>query len=298
MTTRSNSWNLHSYIIGGLLAAIIIFSFPESTSKTSANVLPAAPIKAVVKNPFANMQLKARAAYVYDNTTGKVLYAKNPDATMPVASLTKVMTAITALEMASSTGPIVITPEALQTEGDTGLLAGEQWNLQDLLTFSLVISSNDGAAAIASSMGMSKADFIKKMNEKSKSLKLKGTWFLNESGLDVSTDMAGGYGTARDVATFMKYALDRYPTVMQATTQAMVTTTSLDGFIHPARNTNVLSTTTTSFLAGKTGYSLLAGGNLSMIFRNKQGHIITAVILGSTYDGRFNDMQKLINKAL
>lgn len=257
---------------------------------------------------FPEVELEAKSAYVYDARTKEVIFAKNENQRLPLASLTKVMAALVAKELSPEYGTVTVTSGALLAEGDSGLRVGERWRLRDLLDFSLVSSSNDGIRAVALALGsLSRAnvteeeivgDFVRKMNEKAKELDLRNTYFWNETGLDESEVKGGAYGTARDMALLLEFILAREPELLEATrdTQSMVL--SLDNFEHTARNTNQLAPEIPGLLASKTGFTSTAGGNLVFAFDPELGRPIIVSILGSSASGRFSDAKKLVDATL
>jgi serine-type D-Ala-D-Ala carboxypeptidase (penicillin-binding protein 5/6) len=186
------------------------------------------------------------------------------------------------------------------------LVANESWRLKDLLDFSLVVSSNDGARSIASAVGafdlksddydLGRKDFITKMNKTAQDLGLKQTYFVNESGLDVGS-VSGGYGSAIDVAALMQYILVHHPEVLEATKYPTLDIKSFDAK-HVAKNTNTDIGDIPGLIASKTGYTELAGGNLAIVFDSSIGRPIIVVVLGSTQEGRFADVSALVNASL
>ena len=102
---------------------------------------------------FPDIEVEARAAYVYDARTKEVLYAKNENERLALASVTKLMTALVASEILPDYSTVVIGSDALSAEGDSGLRRDERWSLKNLLDFSLVTSSNDGMKAVALALG-------------------------------------------------------------------------------------------------------------------------------------------------
>ncbi len=226
---------------------------------------------------------------------------------MPLASLTKLMTALTAMELLPENTRITINKEFLQDDGNSGLAVGESWSLKNLLDFSLVVSSNGGARSIASVVGatldktqdfsLGRTDFIKQMNLEVKKIGLSQSYFLNESGLDQSSTENGGYGSADDVAKLVQYILTNKPNILEPTKYSNLSVTSLSE-THIAKNTDVLADTIPGLLASKTGYTDLAGGNLVVAFDASIGHPFIAVVLGSTQSGRFSDMQTLVDATM
>ncbi len=257
---------------------------------------------------FPNVELKAKAAYVYDARTKTVFYAKRESERLSLASLTKLMAAVVASDISPNNTQIIISQKAIETVGDSGLLSNEHWALRDLLDFSLLSSSNDGIRAVALSLGTLSNfnasedqiidDFVRNMNKKALKLELKNTYFWNETGLDQSEMKGGGYGTAKDVASLMEYILRRNPHLLEATREGEVVLTSIDNQQHIAKNTNQFIAEIPGLLGSKTGFTETAGGNLAFIFDPELGRPIIVTILGSTASGRFEDARKLIAATL
>jgi D-alanyl-D-alanine carboxypeptidase len=253
-------------------------------------------------NVFDKLVLEAKSVYVFDVVKNEVIFKKNEFAQLPLASITKLMTALTAIDLIPANSRVTVKKEFLGEEGDTGLLANESWKLKDLLDFSLMVSSNDGVRSIASVIGaiglqtndynLGRKDFISKMNDNAKKLELKQTYFVNESGLDNGM-MSGGYGSAIDVSKLMEYILINHPEILEATKYPTMDISSLDR-MHTAKNTNVDVNQIPGLIASKTGYTEMAGGNLVIAFDSSMGRPIIVVVLGSSIDGRFSDVSKLV----
>lgn len=245
-------------------------------------------------NPFASLSVEAKAAYVYDVAAGKVLYSKNENDSLPLASLTKIMTAVTALTTTSPTKIITISKDDLAADGDTGLRSGETWSLSKLLQFTLLVSSNDGAQAVASAIGGVSATFVTKMNDEAAKQNLASMHFSNATGLDLSTTTAGAFGSAKDVAVLFANAFQQYPDIFGITKYSAKLISSQSGITHDAENTDEIVNHVMGLRASKTGFTDLAGGNLVIEFDVEPSHPVVAVVLGSSYDGRFRDMEKLV----
>ncbi|MEK9172011.1 MAG: hypothetical protein AAB782_02140, partial [Patescibacteria group bacterium] len=258
--------------------------------------------------PFPGVVLEAKAVYVYDVRTQTVLFAKNENTRMPLASLAKIMSALVAENLSPLYGTVTINEEALEAEGDSGLLKDERWTLKDILDFSLLTSSNDGMHAVALALGaLERAgagseeiinDFVGEMNGKARELGLQNTYFLNETGLDESDIKGGAYGTARDMSTLLEYILTHYPEMLEATRKATTTLLSLNNYPHVARNTNSIVAEIPGLLVSKTGLTNTAGGNLVIVFDPELGRPIIVSILGSTEEGRFEDARTLISAVM
>jgi serine-type D-Ala-D-Ala carboxypeptidase (penicillin-binding protein 5/6) len=266
------------------------------------------PSQVVTATPFDNIRLSAKAAYVYDSRTGKVLFSKNPTKRLPLASLTKVMTALVALDTAPANSTIRITSNSLNPEGDSGLLIGETWHLKDLLDFSLTSSSNDGMHAVALALGAlhisnptekeAQDDFVLSMNKKAAAIGMKNTYFMNETGLDESTNKGGAYGTAEDMARLFDYILRNQSDLLEATASSKIRVQTLDNYSHSARNTDEIVDDIPGIKASKTGLTDIAGGNLVIAFDPELGRPIIISVLGSTQSGRFDDMIKLVEASI
>jgi len=257
-----------------------------------------------VQDPFTQINLEANAAYVFDILKQESIFELNAEAQLPLASLTKLMTALLAKEYLPEGLIIEISPQAVLQEGDNGLLLGERWLLKDLLNIMLVGSSNDAAYAISTALashsrfGYGKTDDAKVvalMNKKARQLDLKQTYFLDPTGLDISQNLAGGYGSCRDMAMLAFYILQNHPEIFEVTRAQHLTLTSLDGHLHQIQNTNHLVNEIPQLIGGKTGFTDLAGGNLLVIFDAGINHPIIVVVMGSSIEGRFNDVRNLID---
>lgn len=304
MWSKYNSKLYVSIGLGALLISFLIslLFFARFTPK-ERSALPIA-----IVDPFDGIALSARAAYVFGMTDGKVLFSLNENEILPLASLTKIMTALTAVDLAPSSTVVTVDDKSIATDGDTGLFSGEHWRLKDLLDFTLVTSSNDGASAIASAIGAlgprrdisspPKDYFVNEMNLKAKSLGLLNSHFTNENGLDIDETESGAYGSAQDVGKLMEYVLRNKPDLLSATAHDKFIVESLSNISHRVKNTDTILDGIPGVLASKTGYTDLSGGNLTLAFDPGLGHPIILVVLGSTYDGRFLDMLKLQKAAM
>jgi D-alanyl-D-alanine carboxypeptidase len=294
------------YSLNIFLIVLIAFLFVAIYSKRHPVVAQKPETKIHYSEPIQNIDITAKSAYVYDVVGKQVLYRKNELKQLPLASLTKLMMALTAAELLPRDADIKIKKEFLEEDGDNGLLANESWKLSDLLDFSLVVSSNDGARSIASVIGamqldskdfeLGRKEFIRKMNQKAQELGLSQTYFVNESGLDVG-NTSGGYGTAVDIANLLRYTIENKPQILEATRYKKLSIDSEDKE-HTATNTNKEVDDIPGLIASKTGFTDLAGGNLAVAFDASMGRPIIVVVLGSTQDGRFKDVQKLVNASL
>ncbi len=253
-------------------------------------------------DPYKNLNLEAKSAFVWDLQEEKELYNLNGDAQLPLASVTKLMTALVSSETVPMGTILTINNEDIKVEGDSGLLIGEKWKLKDILNLTLMTSSNDGAHAIASVVGFVQSReenktvgemFVDAMNTKAVELGLNQTFFLNESGLDLNDGFSGAYGSSRDMTVLMSHIIENKPEILQATKYSNLNIESSE-FIHFVENTNKIVELIPGIIGSKTGFTDLAGGNLIIAFDIGINHPIIISVLGSGIDGRFDDVQKLV----
>jgi D-alanyl-D-alanine carboxypeptidase len=296
--------NKTKQIIATVLAvmsfAIGIFTLHVKSQETAIAQTETTPIEFEYPNPFDQIDIQGKSAYVVDMNTGTVLYEKNAQEPLPLASVTKVMTALTAMEVSANNTVVAINQDSLSPEGDNGLLVQERWKLDNLVDFMLVQSSNDGAAAVAQtiSRGGSSNSFIDEMNRVAKKIGLTTSEFHNVTGLDISSQKAGAYGSAEDMAKLYSYVLTNYPEIFEATRYDEIKISSEDGYRYDVHNTNKAISKIPNLIASKTGYTLLAGGNLAIAFDAGINRPIIIVVLGSTQEGRFKDVVELASTTL
>lgn len=253
------------------------------------------------ENPFETISIRGTSAYVWDVKNQRALFNKNADEQLPLASIAKLMTALVAYELLGSDASVSVTTEAVGQNGDSGLASGEQFSSRNLLDLILVTSSNDGTYALAAAAGQSTGQeqhelqtFVDAMNIRADELGLSRTYFRNTTGLDISETESGTYGSARDVAFLMEYLVTIYPEVLELTRDSYMLIPNEDGATHQAENTNRIVSEIPGLIASKTGFTTLAGGNLVVAFDVGLNHPVIAVVLGSTYQGRFNDIRQLV----
>jgi D-alanyl-D-alanine carboxypeptidase len=274
------------------------YTFTHEDVKATPVTVIALPVS-TQPNPFLNMKLTAESAIVVDLGTGDTLFSQKPDEQLPLASLTKLLTLYAASTVLSPDAPITITDQALAQDGDNGLRAGEVFSFLDLARLTLVVSSNDGAEAIAEAVEAAQSSSPAQMLASAvASAGLSQTYALNGTGLDENLQTAGAYGTARDVAKLADGLLKRAPSVVAATTLSSLTVKNQAGFVHTVKNTNQDVIHMPDLLLSKTGYTDLAGGNLVVIFNIGPNHPIAIVVLGSTQNDRFTDVSRLTRATL
>ena len=195
----------------------------------------------------------ASAATLIHADTETVLYERNADERMLIASTTKVMTALTALDFAQPDDSVIIPTEATRIEGSSMYLKpGGTYSVGDLLTGLLLVSGNDAALALAYHIGGSVEAFADLMNAKAAQLGLENTSFKNPHGLDAE----GHYSTARDLALIMKAAMenDTFREISGTKARNIGELTYV--------NHNKLLWRYNGTTGGKTGYTMASGRSL------------------------------------
>jgi len=264
---------------------------------------------------FNAISIKAKGVIVEEYPSGKVLFAKDERAVYPLASIAKLMTALALQdveERKTSPFPLVvsITEAAVREEGDNGLLVGEKFYFDDLMDIMLVQSSNDAAHALAAFAGSmfyqgeidedaSLSVFLQYMNTKKEELGLSDLGFLNVTGLDIDEENKepGAWGSAASIARLLRILITQHPFMLERTQRDSITISSSD-MAHTFQNSNTSAAFLPGLRASKTGYTDAAGGNLAVAMDVGFGRTIIIVVLGSSFDGRFSDVESLYQGAL
>lgn len=289
------------------IAGYFLFTNNDVVKKTSNDVVLDGQLTVLDQETVTsleNIEIIAIAGSVYDPKSERFLYQKNSTEIVPLASLTKIMTALVAYEILGKDTIVTISDEALAQDGDSGFRIGEQFTSQNLIDLTLQGSSNDGAFALAQAAGQlleqssPAVAFVKAMNIRAKELGLINTYFRNPTGLDISETEAGAYGTATDVSLLMSYVAKKNPMILEKTTVDFESYYNTTGQFHTVNNTNPKIETTLAAIGSKTGYTELAGGNLSVVVNLGLQRPIVVTVLQSTYQDRFNDVSALIQSSV
>jgi D-alanyl-D-alanine carboxypeptidase (penicillin-binding protein 5/6) len=221
----------------------------------------------------------ARAALLVDGHTGETLFAENPDRRLPMASLTKLMTALLTMENAKQDKVVRVSgPAPSVGESTIDLQEGERLPVRDLLAAALVQSANDAAYALATYVGGSVSKFVRMMNERASELGLDHTHYVVPDGLDTP----GHYSSARDIYTLaredMRHALFRR--IVKRTGGQIAGGRSLYAW-------NDLLRTYPGTIGIKTGHTDLAGWS-EIAAARRAGVTMYAVILGDPTRARRN----------
>ncbi|MBI5742577.1 MAG: D-alanyl-D-alanine carboxypeptidase [Candidatus Niyogibacteria bacterium] len=291
---------LQSVVIGAFLALVWNTAAPQmpaAASGIASDVAVTQNAPAII-DPFADIAIQARSFLVSDLSSGAPQTIAGRESTLqwPLASVTKLATAVIASENIPADAEVKITAAAVAERGDDGLLVGERFVRDDLLDLMLVRSSNDAARAFADTLGYEK--FLQLMNDKAKALGMTQTYFLNPNGLDVGVSTSGAYSSAEDLAKLAAYILNTAPQLFSATERPEFSVRSLSGKAHGYPNTNKLVDNLPQLIGGKTGLTDIAGGNLLVIVDIGVNHPVLIIVLGSTESGRFDDVRALYDATL
>ena len=249
------------------------------------------PFPTVLETPKPSTkapEVSAPSVALADLRTGQVLYRKNAEDRRPIASLTKLMTAVLALQLARPTESVRVDPEAAaQTGSRLGLTAGERIRVEELLYALLLQSSNDAAVALADHVAGSPSRFIKMMNRRADRLGLDDTRFLSATGLDDR-----GYSTALDLVGLARraFANARFRDIVG--TKFHRVPAPGPGF-RRIQNRNVLLWLYRGAIGGKSGYTSAADYCL-VAAATRGGRSFIAVVLGAP-ENAFNDAAALLN---
>ena len=253
----------------------------RADSPEDAAVQTAAPAEAqaAAAGEQPSLSLNCRAAILVEQSTGTVLYEKNADEQMPIASITKVMTLLLTFEAVHAgkltlETPVPVSEHAYHMGGSQiWLEPGEQFTLDEMLRAICVSSANDAAVAVAELVGGSEPVFVEQMNARAARLGMENTAFRNACGLDAE----GHLSTARDVALMSCCILNTCPEVLHYTE---IWTDSLRGGQTQLVNTNKLLKRYSGITGLKTGTTGGAGVCISAS-ATRDGLSLVAVVLGA-----------------
>jgi len=259
----------------------------DSEAKTQVQI-PSAPYR---KWEIRELDLSAESGIVVEanfDEQEKILYSKNGYMKLPIASITKLMTAVVAIENYNllQNIKIKISEEAFLQEGNPGKLTAEMGLTANDLLYIMLIESNN-TAALALSEGMDKFDFVRLMNEKARALSMGNTFFLEPTGLAPEN-----VSTSFDLIKLTKYILNYHPEISQISRLKEYELANYGILI----NTDELLGEVPEIVVGKTGFTLEAKGCLLLTLKNpREDGYLFYVVLGA--DDRFSEMKKMIEWA-
>ena len=294
-----------------IVAAVVVAAFVAgpaaltSVAAPSGNVPPPTPVPpkgslspfptalATPANAMRAPTIDARSALLADAATGTLMDAKAPDLPVPIASLTKVMTALITLDRTEPGDVVTVDPRAVFDKGDygasstLGLQAGERISVENLLYGMLLGSANDAAVALAIHIAGSEDAFVKAMNARAHRLGMRHTDFRSANGLDDR-----GRSTARDLLILVR-AAETTDGFDQITATKVRTIPAPSGPARRIQNRNALLWLYPGAFGTKTGSTALAGSCLIASAR-REGRRLVAIVLGARGEA-FSDAAALLN---
>ncbi|MDH5596688.1 MAG: D-alanyl-D-alanine carboxypeptidase [Candidatus Peregrinibacteria bacterium] len=283
----------------GLILLASVSSDPLFEGQYRASVDDFQPMELLELSPIPRLKssaiapdIGAKAAILMDYDTGLVLYKKNSDEQMAMASLTKIMTAIIILENHALDEVVTVGSNFSGIEGvKIWIRQYEQLYVEDLLKALLIRSAGDAAMALAEYHSGSVEAFVEEMNERARTLNLTDTHFENPIGLDADDH----YSTAFDLAILSKHAL-HMSAFRSIVGMEEARIESVDRKIdHYFKTTNKLLGSYLNILGVKTGTTYAAGESLINLARNEAGREVIAVLLNSP--DRFQENKSMIDWA-
>ncbi len=247
---------------------------------------------AASSNSTSPLELNARSCIVLDRLSKTIIYGKNEDNKVKMASTTKIMTATVIIENCDLNQTVEVSKKAAGTGGSRlGLKTGDKITIRDLLYGLMLCSGNDAAVALAETAGGSVAGFSEMMNNKAKELGLYNSHFESPHGLDSN----GHYTTAYELALLTDYALKNETFANIVGTKNY--TVTINGYPKSLNNTNELLGVLNGVYGVKTGFT--NGANRCLVTACKRGDMdIICIVLGcDTKKFRTSDSVKLIEYA-
>jgi len=247
-----------------------------------------------VDNNSLGVKLTAQAAAVMDKNTGTVLWQKNADEQRPLASITKLMTALVFLDNNPGWNQtLTMLPEDETMANSANIFRDETVSLKDAFYTMLIASDNNVANALSRSTGLSREEFVGLMNDKAKAWGLSKTYFVDPTGLSNKN-----ISSANDILILAKKAFANND-IKNATNQKIYSFITLDGKERKVNSTNHLLSGFLDIIAGKTGFITESGYCLVAEVKGNEDQRIISVVLGSASNAdRFNDLKILSAWAL
>ncbi len=247
------------------------------------------------KNPLAGQpNILAGSAILIDSKTKYPLYQKESEKSVPIASITKVMTSIISLENYKLDDVVTVTKDQTDVIGSKVFLKPEEKITVESLLYCLLLNSGNDAAKTLSSFKMPQEEFVGLMNKKAEELGMTNTHYMDPAGLNDQ-----GHSSARDLAILFSYALGNEE-FRKVVSTAEKTVTSVDGSeSHELKNSNRLTTgeiKLDGIIGGKTGFTPDAGHTL-VSSAQRDGNTIVGVVLNtysSTPQASAEEMKKLL----
>jgi D-alanyl-D-alanine carboxypeptidase (penicillin-binding protein 5/6) len=237
-------------------------------------------------------EVYSRSAVAMDASTGRILYAKNPDLRLAPASTTKLMTAIVAIEKADLSDVVTVSRNASHVSPHkAGFKEGDKVTVRTLLYAALLGSANDAAVALAEAVAGSEGKFVYLMNSKAIAMGLKDTKFINPHGLPGP----GQYITAYDLSKIMSYAL-RYSKLKEIIGTRVAEVSTENGNAIFLKNTNRLLWSDEDLVGGKTGYTRKARHCFVCAAEREKDTVVVALLGSPSRDDLWRESEVLVQK--
>jgi len=254
------------------------------TSQSNINNSKVSPCMSSVSN-FTSQEILVKKLTQY-SSADEIIFQLNSEKRWPIASLSKLMTAVIAIEKMDQEKEITLSEKAVSSDGTAGdFKIGEIFKLKDLIKAMLISSSNDAAVAISENFENGEENFINEMQKKASQLKMFSTTYLEPTGLSFVNQ-----STVSDLAKLVDYIYFNYSEIFEISRQKEAEIIELKS----DKSRIILATDKfagdNDFLGGKTGYIDAAGRNLIAIF-DISGKTILIITLGA--DDAFKETEKL-----
>ncbi|MDH5442015.1 MAG: serine hydrolase [Candidatus Nomurabacteria bacterium] len=247
---------------------------------------------------FDELDIQAQNILVTDLVTGEVWFERDSYSPVPLASVAKLATTYVA-HKGITNEIITISNSAISQLGDFGLSVGQKVSRDDLIRMALVVSSNDAAYALGEAYEQNtNISIVDALNWFAGDNGWETLHFNNPTGLDITADngddISGATGSAKDITELLTLVATENIDVFETSTDVAVAelATLLES---RANNTNKIRSSLSGLRISKTGFTDLAGGNLVFVFEPEIARPFAVVILGSGYDERFDDAEKIVN---
>lgn len=251
---------------------------------------PVQALRLPAVTPYGIPRLHVKAAYVIEESTGRVLFQKNPERVMPIASLTKLVTAMVLLDTEPDWERTVeVLPEDVKHSSRSHIRPREEITVRDLIHASIMSSDNVATKTLARTCGLTHEEFVRRMNAKAVSLGLTGTRFVEPTGLSEQN-----VATAEGVARLLNAAAANpiVSAIMQKQSYSFVSNRKTHNLV----NTNRLLRSKWRVTGGKTGFINEAGYCLVTSVETPTGAAVTAVVLGAPSNAlRFAEARRILD---
>lgn len=280
------------------------FAVPVYAPKSPVVVTPTPPPPIIVT---LDDSFTAKEVLAFNVLDGKRTVDVSSDNAVPIASITKIMTALVALDFLFPEEQVKLTKEAAETQGDVGhLRAGEWFSVRDFMRAMMMSSSNDAAMAIAEETGGRMGGdtfeekisrFVEAMNRSAQALGMKNTRFENPTGLDFHSGDATNYSSANDLALLVQ-ATRSAPLIWEFSRDERRTIYSDRGRGYSLFNLNELIGRIPHFIGSKTGSTSAAGDSLIFLYEYPLGTPRAVILLGTASGKRFEEAERILARIM